>query len=273
MKNIFFLPTDQPSKLGYHFDILSSGSIDYAPNFGFDEFNTKNNYQHRPYHLYITSDEEINLGDWLIWRNNVLCDSNRSFTGVDYSECKKILLTTDKKLIADGIQAIDDEFLEWFVNNQGGDEIEVKKEMYMPFDGKVPFELALDESLNTRPYYKIISPKEEPKTNLEKLPFPKLVEEFANYYKKVSLVEEPKQERLEDAIYKIFKSKEYSNVDLNPNAYGFMIAGAQEGAKWQTERMYSGEEVLKIINKFNEIHYHPSEECEITEWFEQFKKK
>lgn len=162
MKNIFFLPTDQPSKLGYHFDVVSSGSIDYAPNFGFDEFNTKKNYQHRPFHLYITSDEDINLGDWLIWRNNVLRDSNRSFTGVDYSECKKILFTTDKKLIADGIQAIDDEFLKWFVKNPGCEEIEVKKEMYMPFDGKVAFELALDESLNTRPYYKIITPKEEP---------------------------------------------------------------------------------------------------------------
>jgi hypothetical protein len=272
MKNIFFLPTDQPSKLGYHFDILSSGSIDYAPNFGFDEFNTKNNYQHRPYHLYITSDEEINLGDWLIWRNNVLCDSNRSFTGVDYSECKKILLTTDKKLIADGIQAIDDEFLEWFVKNPSCEYVktellnvsEVLWEEYFKKHGVYP----------KYPYYeKIIIPQGEPKTNLEKLPFPKLVEEFANYYKKVPLVEEPKQERLEDAIYKIFKSKEYSNVDLNPNAYGFMLAGAQEGAKWQTERMYSGEEVLKIINKFNEIHYHPSEECEITEWFEQFKKK
>jgi hypothetical protein len=45
------------------------------------------------------------------------------------------------------------------------------------------------------------------------------------------------------------------------------------GAKHMAERMYSEEEVLKIINKFNEIHYHPSEECEITEWFEQFKKK
>lgn len=56
-----------------------------------------------------------------------------------------------------------------------------------------------------------------------------------------------KQETLEEAIDKTFKSKEYSNVDLNPNAYGFMLAGAQEGAKWQTERMYSEEEVKKII--------------------------
>lgn len=42
--------------------------------------------------------------------------------------------------------------------------------------------------------YKIIIPKEEPKTNLERLPFPELVKEFAEYYKKVRLIEEPKQD-------------------------------------------------------------------------------
>ncbi len=30
---------------------------------------------------------------------------------------KKIILTTDQDLIKDGVQAIDDEFLEWFVKN------------------------------------------------------------------------------------------------------------------------------------------------------------
>lgn len=162
MKNIFFLPTNQPSKLGYHFDVVSSGSIDYAPNFGFDEFNTKNNYQHRPYHLYITSDEYIVKDSWVIHDNKLMylvflrAKSQESRRGA-----LKIILTTDQNLIEDGVQAIDDKFLEWFVKNPGCEEIEVKKEMYMPFDGKVAFELALDESLNTRPYYKIISPKED----------------------------------------------------------------------------------------------------------------
>lgn len=44
------------------------------------------------------------------------------------------------------------------------------------------------------------------------------------------------EELLEDVIYKIFKSKEYSNLESNPNAFGFMLAGAQEGAKWQQEQ-------------------------------------
>ena len=31
--------------------------------------------------------------------------------------CKRIILTTDQDLIKDGVQAIDDEFLEWFTKN------------------------------------------------------------------------------------------------------------------------------------------------------------
>jgi hypothetical protein len=49
-------------------------------------------------------------------------------------------------------------------------------------------------------------------------------------------------------------------------------------AKWQTKRMYSEEEVVKIINSFEKLclnylsnkDWFPSKK---TEWFEQFKKK
>ena len=40
------------------------------------------------------------------------------------------------------------------------------------------------------------------------------------------------------------------------------------GAKWQAERMYSEEEVLDIIHKFD-----IDEPFDQKEWFEQFKKK
>jgi len=33
--------------------------------------------------------------------------------------CKKIILTTDQDLIKDGVQSIDDEFLEWFCSKNG----------------------------------------------------------------------------------------------------------------------------------------------------------
>ena len=38
---------------------------------------------------------------------------------------KKIILTTDQDLIADGVQAIDDEFLEWFVKNPSCENIPI----------------------------------------------------------------------------------------------------------------------------------------------------
>lgn len=78
------------------------------------------------------------------------------------------------------------------------------------------------------------------------------------------------EELLEDVIYKIFKSKEYSNLESNPNAYGFMLAGAQEGAKWQESQMYSEEEVTQLLIKFNQEIY---EVEDVRGWFEQFKKK
>ena len=74
---------------------------------------------------------------------------------VEHSKSKKI----GKMLRAAYIMErfIEDDFLEWFVNNPRCEWVEVKKEMYMPFDGKVPFELSLDQSLNTCPHYKIIT--------------------------------------------------------------------------------------------------------------------
>jgi len=37
----------------------------------------------------------------------------------------KVILTTNKLLIKDGVQAIDDEFLEWFVKNPSCEEVEI----------------------------------------------------------------------------------------------------------------------------------------------------
>jgi hypothetical protein len=84
-------------------------------------------------YLYITSDEEIKEGNYVIWNDKVYKDSKRSFIGVDYSQCKKIILTTDQDLIKDGIQPIDDDFLEWFVKNQSCEDIEISYGLLKPF--------------------------------------------------------------------------------------------------------------------------------------------
>jgi hypothetical protein len=151
MKNIYILPTDKPSRLissGKEFTLLQKSTIDK-----------------RCKHIYITNDEEIKEGDWFYDGDGELCKYTSDYVvnPNGWNDNKKIILTTDQDLIKDGVQSIDTEFLEWFVKNPNCERVEVKKEMYMPFDGKIAFELSLDETLNTRPYYKINIPKEESK--------------------------------------------------------------------------------------------------------------
>lgn len=78
---------------------------------------------------------------------------------------------------------------------------------------------------------------------------------------------------LEEDIYKIFKSKEYSNLESNPNACGFMLAGAQEGAEWMAERMYSEEDIHNILDSYSDWKYNGKVEETYERWFKQFKKK
>ena len=77
--------------------------------------------------IYITSDEEItefqnniwvyNNGKVWLWQNTMALRSN--------NKPRKIILTTDQSL--NGVQAIDDEFLEWFVKNPSCEKIEVEQ--------------------------------------------------------------------------------------------------------------------------------------------------
>lgn len=101
--------------------------------------------------LFITSDEEIKDGDW--WLNLKTNDIDKCthksevllYNSEKYKHIKKIILTTDQDLINDDVQAIDDEFLEWFVNNPSCEFVEVIQDRMAPM------------------YHDIIIPKEEPK--------------------------------------------------------------------------------------------------------------
>jgi hypothetical protein len=79
---------------------------------------------------------------WLrLWNNgNPIVENNLPNSWFeklhDKSNYKKIILTTDQDLIKDGVQAIDDEFLEWFVKNPSCEEVEIKKgKMRLNCDG------------------------------------------------------------------------------------------------------------------------------------------
>jgi hypothetical protein len=74
-------------------------------------------------HLYITSEEEPKDGEWVYNKYQKIII--KFSIGFGIGLCKKIILTTDPDLIADGVQAIDNEFLEWFVKNPSCERVEV----------------------------------------------------------------------------------------------------------------------------------------------------
>jgi hypothetical protein len=102
MKNIHILPTDKPSKLFYNV----GGTLLYT-SYG----------NHNGVNIYITNDEEdINENDYIITKDGRLVHVSYLLSKDVYS-ASKVILATDQDLNKDGVQAIDDEFLEWFVKN------------------------------------------------------------------------------------------------------------------------------------------------------------
>ena len=142
MKNIHVLSTDIFNQLGIDHYGKTPTQIKIA------EFLINKN-------IYITSDEEIKEGDWCldITGNLIVQCLRTSIDSYWNKNCKKIILTTDQDLIKDGVQAIDDEFLEWFVKNPNCEGVEVK----FIKDG-----WCLKEAKEVS-FYKTIIPKEEPK--------------------------------------------------------------------------------------------------------------
>jgi hypothetical protein len=174
--------------------------------------------------LFITSDEEIKEGDWLfssktnnifkadsieyLESHNMIEDFDKSFY-INSKYSKKIILTTDQSL--DGVQAIDDEFLEWFVNTPSCEFVEVGK-LYK--NGYGNWYRNDSHFISSETKYKIIIPKEE-----------------------------PKQETLEKIAADLFYTV---GPDGIANQDSFI-----KGAKWQAERMYTEEEVLNLLLDFN----------------------
>jgi hypothetical protein len=150
MKNIHVLPTDKPSRV--HFDCKLFISTN-------PQISREINSIVKGRNIYITNDEEIKEGDWYV---NTLDEVVRKNNTINHSYHKKIILTTDTQLIKDGVQTIDDEFLEWFVKNPSCEEVETEKwfdtsHIDLGYGSKV-----YHNNPNI-PLHKIIIPKEEPK--------------------------------------------------------------------------------------------------------------
>lgn len=132
MKNIHIIPTDKPSRL-YE-------DVDNDLQLGYDFTIRQGMLQNQ--NIYITSDKEIKRIDyWLNIDNNTISNGEMFELANDAPSCKKIILTTDKSL--DGVQEIDDEFLEWFVDNQTCEQIEVVYEPKNYLDVKEGWEYTI----------------------------------------------------------------------------------------------------------------------------------
>jgi len=148
MKNIQLIQTDKPSR----FSLNSSGKYHLTNLLHTNSPNFSNRC------IHITSDEEdINENDYIITKDGRLVQVSYLLSE-DLEGASKVIITNDQDLIKDGVQPIDDEFLEWFVKNP---ECEFVKVQTMYFD---------------KVFYKIIIPKEEPKQET-------LEEAANNYYK------------------------------------------------------------------------------------------
>jgi hypothetical protein len=248
MKNIHVLPTDKPSRL---IKDIWEKTFSLVEN-----FNT-NHTDFKAQHIYITSDEEIKEGDWFIAKNKVLlCTqvtstiiaSNTSNGGAfSYSQSKKIILTTNQDLIKDGVQPIDDEFLEWFVKNPSCEYVEVDK------DKRLEFEQDFD-------FYEIIIPKEEE-------PKQKTLEEAAKKYVNGRCTGGIMERALLSAIEFGAKWQQEPEQFFNDDRVKTLERGIEYLLKKQ-ERSYSEEEVFKLIEKAIEDKW-----ANLRYWFEQFKKK
>jgi hypothetical protein len=122
MKNIHVIPTDKPSRLIHN----DSNQLCYQSNKSFK--NDRKWMYRKKFNIYITSDEDIKEGHWCIDKHNFVYKQETDKIFSEFTGSKKIILTTDTDLIKDGVQTIDDEFLEWFVKNPSCKEVKIEKE-------------------------------------------------------------------------------------------------------------------------------------------------
>jgi len=251
MKNIFIIATDQPSRLWID-TITSKLVLDKEPN-------TLHNQ-----HIYITSDEEIKEGvnQWYL---DKFLNKPRNSGGAQYGEKQNIIiLSTDPTLIKDGVQAIDDEFLEWFVKNPGCEFVETQKTQHVSYE--------TNYNGRTTPLYKwvykIIIPKEKQKQYLINM---------MQDDEELGLYEEPKQSTLEEAAEKYAKQQDENvNCDARESEITYHF---ENGAKWLQEKMYAeADNIMRFLDTEVELKLSDTKTIERIKWyfetyFEQFKKK
>ena len=244
MKNVHLLPTEKPSRL---FIDIDDNKLKITIPIGGEHMMNQN--------IYITSEEEIKEGvnQWYL---DKFLNKPRNSSGSQYGEKQDvIILTTDTDLISDGVQAIEDDFLEWFVNNPTCEWVET----FIDTMGCTLENCDANPCIN----YKIIIPKEKPK---QEMPIVNGSYSCTIQTKKRETLEEAAESYSEVPIFRMGSPK----LDIK--------RGFELGAKWQQEqdkKLYSEEEVKEIIiDAINSCTNGVSSHCQdFDEWFEENKKK
>ena len=233
----------------------------------------------RPHNIYITNEEEIKEGDWFIHFSHgtttllkcksvnlkEIIDNEGKNCWLEYSH--KIILTTDQELIKDGVQAIDDEFLEWFVKNPSCEEV-----VFSTYHVK--------GDISGKLHYKVIIPKEEAfKHKVEVLSKEEILANRSNAY---DFIDFDKQETLEEGAenYSAIHGERYEVKGQLHFVNTFMdVENAfVAGAKWQKEQdknKFSEEEIRNIAEasfSFYRTNEFSDDELEV-EWRNWLEKR
>jgi len=119
MKNIFVIPTTELSQVYLIKDKNTLGLTSKNPE-SMEHYGSGTHNQH----IYITNKESYAVGDWCIEVETgdvFKVKEVKEFSGIVrcekdtyvYDACAKIVITTDLKLVADGVKEADLEFLSW----------------------------------------------------------------------------------------------------------------------------------------------------------------
>jgi hypothetical protein len=247
MKNIHLIPTDKPSRL---FKFANQLHLDTIPK----EY-------YKKYQIYITSDEEIKEGDWYVSTHETSINQCSGFNKETLNKAywaKKIILTTDPDLIKDGIQKIDDTFLEWFVKNPSCEFVEVE-----------PSEFLADKVI-----YEIIIPKEEPKQETLEEAAEKEFPLVDTKWCRTGAAEEENLQLLSHRKSFIKGAKWQAEKILKENKFKNRYdIGFYDGFKHAEKLLYSEEEVEEIFKQAQLCTVKADGVYFKYETFEQFKKK
>jgi len=171
--------------------------------------------------LLVLSDDEIQVGDWVIHDNRILLNVLEfdvfSNTLYGYSN-DGYIITHCKKVIASypyikGTQTISKETVQAWIDSG------------TPGDGSVEFKKTIENSI-VEEWEKINVLKVDSqgnlllkfsKTNIDRLPYPELVKEMSKYYKDIPIIEKPSiptGEEIEDKARTFVKSGDYGDPDI-----------------------------------------------------------